>query len=87
MQGELAALADWGVVLQVVYILSSYQKGVCYRFYFKLWQQSNNPKIPQFCRPCVKGGGFRKKTGGIDLGTTNWFVREFSIELATEYKI
>ena len=28
---------------------------------------NNNPKNPQFCRPCVKGGGFRKKTGGIDL--------------------
>ena len=32
---------------------------------------NNNPKNPQLCRPLVKGGGFRKKTGGIDLGTIN----------------
>ena len=44
MQGELAAIADWGVVLRFVYI--------------KFRLQINTPKSPQFCRPCVKGGGF-----------------------------
>ena len=41
--------------------------------YIRLQQQINTPKSPQFCLPCthrawhVKGGGFRKKTGGIDF--------------------
>ena len=33
--------------------------------------KNNSPKNPQHSRPCVKGGGFRKKTGGIDIDTIN----------------
>ena len=44
---------------------------------------NNKPKNPQFCRPLVKGGGFRKKTGGIGLGTIKWFASE----LIAKYRI
>ena len=35
--------------------------------YIEFRLQINTPKNPQLCRPLVKGGGFRKKTGGIVL--------------------
>ena len=54
MQGELAALAVLGVVLQSVYIE------------FRL--QINTPKNHRHSRPLVKGGGFsQEKPEGLTL--------------------
>ena len=46
--------------------------------YIKFRLQINISKNPQTCRPLVKGGGFRKKTGGIDLGKTIRFTTEYT---------
>ena len=44
--------------------------------YIKFRQQINISKNPQPCRPLVKGGGFRKKTGGIGFDEEWTFIKQ-----------
>ena len=62
VQGELAALAVWGVVKQPVYI--------------EFWQQITTPKSAVL-PPFGKGRWFFvRKIGGIDLDKITWFAIE-----------
>ena len=60
MRSFLFGLMCWFATEQVCQMERCYSDCLC-----RISTTNNNPKNPQFCRPLVKGGGFRKKTGGI----------------------
>ena len=76
-----AILAQWGIYLQAKCFSISQSAALTALFtkeslaiwivYIEFRLQINTPKNHRHSRPLVKGGGFRKKTGGIDLDTIN----------------
>ena len=79
VQGELAALAVWGVVKQPVYI----------KFRLQITTQKSVALSPLYPRgmTCKGRWFFLRKTGGIDIDAIIWFSSVFSTEPTTKYHI